>query len=1288
MATIYETIGLKAVLEGVSGYLSNLGKMEKAEKDLGDEATRTEKKTKDMGSALTKMSMVGVTAFVGLGAMAVKFAMGFENQMSQVGAILQANDEDMAKLSATAKQLGADTAFSAGEAAKAMEELAAGGRTVAQIIGGEATAAVALAAAGNYDLANSARTIATTMDVWKDTQIDTNDVVNRLAGAANSSRFGVDDMSQAIASGGGVAAQAGVSFQDFSTVIAATASSFNSGSDAGTSFKTFVTSLTGNSEKAKDMIRDLGLEFYTAQGQLKPMTEIVQELNTAMSGLSQEQQTVALKTIFGNDAFRTAAGLMKMTGDEFTAMSQKMANTNASDVAKQRMDNLSGSMEQLKGSAETLAIATGERVIPALTLLAQGATIAVNAFSAMPSSTQNMVLGFTALVVALPALIGGFEKAAKAVQGLSTAMSTGRLIAMGWAAIIAAAIIGLDVLSQKMTGVSLTERVFGDVAGAQAATKSLKDWNTVIQAMGPNVDRVALAQQELATKTAGATDAFATLGKETKTTFTSLLGDNIGYQTNKILGLQDGLSSATEKTKQFNETTKTLGAQMVTSGASIYQLKQTFDALPEPLRAAFDSTTNINAAWKEMEERASAGGDRIEAMRRAGIIPLTDDMAAMAAEAEAAKTPLDKLRESFENGEMKADDFSKALDELSGRFADFNPQIIQAQGQLAAVDEELADLARSGGTWSESLGMTKDQLIAQKKALEGVIEAADENQKATKGMRDELLLYMNQGLYNLEFALEGSNVALEDQITVQQGVAKALRALSKDDIPGFVTALESIEKKMPGVSAIVVSNLGPELAQKLRTNIPELEETGSALGGSIADGLKRGLDSAANRIVAAGRGLVRGLIEGMEAEAVIDSPSKITTYQGKMIAEGLLVGIEGASPAVKKAGAALVGEIQENMNERIVDWVNSLGDDVKMGLKDVFETIPWREYGLFLNEDMSLEFWKPVLKGMESRMGDLKQGTQAVMQTIAQTWKVEALGFGQDMQSDLEMWHGVLKKGLEDNRNMSAEEITAMFAHINLLINDSPIAGAFGQMMDHAQVALLNEWEETGNLSNAAMMKWFDDMIGIAKANAPALAAAMVVPGMNGAPSSFMLGTDGKWYPNEAAMPSGVGGASSGIDFTGTPYEGMDQNALVTNGNSAYFGMTAAQAYAAQQAAANKKAGDAGTNGTVWDPGAQVMVNGRLVSNPAYVYPQVASFNQPKNADLGYGYNGVSNINAFAAGASGGGGVSNSTAVTIDMRGAQLTGTIAENEAMIYKVVTSALKDVAGRDAFVSGVKV
>src|SRR5574343_385967 len=319
---------------------------------------------------------IGAAAAGGLGA-AIGVAANFEQAMDQVGAVVDLAGVPMDALNQKALDIGKNTMFGATDAAAAMEVLAANGINARDIIGGAADAAVSLAAAGGTDLVRAADTISSSMAVWNLTAEQTVDVTNRLAGAPNVSRFGVEDMSAAIAMGGGAAAAAGVEFGDFTTAIAAIAPSFSSGSDAGTSFKAFVAALPGGSGPASKALADLGIitadgtnRFYDASGKLKSMADVTQILHDALGPLSEQQRTVALTTIFGSDAMRTAAAMSKLTGDEFKAMDAKMAATDAAEVARKRMENLKGSLEALKGSLETVAVEVGTRLLPVLTRMA------------------------------------------------------------------------------------------------------------------------------------------------------------------------------------------------------------------------------------------------------------------------------------------------------------------------------------------------------------------------------------------------------------------------------------------------------------------------------------------------------------------------------------------------------------------------------------------------------------------------------------------------------------------------------------------------------------------------------------------------------------------------------------------------------------------------------------------------------------------------------------------------------------------------------------------------------
>lgn len=411
-----------------AGYTRALDQVEK----------QAEGKGKSIGDKL-KLGMgagalaAGTAIVAGLGS-AVSLAGDFEHAVDQIGAVSGATAQELDGLGKTALRIGKDTAFSATEAAGAMEILAANGVSAADIMNGAADATVALAAAGGTDLARAADTASTAMAVWNIGASDMTDVVNRLAGAANVSRFGVEDMSLAIAQGGGAAKTAGVEFGDFTTTIAAIAPNFSSGADAGTSLKTMLMRLSPQTDKAAGAMADLGIiteesgnRFFDANGNLKSMAEISDILHDATKDLNEEQKTQALTTIFGTDAMRAAAGIAGLTGEEFRKMSDQMGNTSAAEVAKQRMDNLHGATENLMGSLETVGIEIGTQLLPKITDLTQKAA------DLAPKITDifNWLTGHSTEIEATAVAFGAFVATTKGfsmIQGipaLFTAISTG-----------------------------------------------------------------------------------------------------------------------------------------------------------------------------------------------------------------------------------------------------------------------------------------------------------------------------------------------------------------------------------------------------------------------------------------------------------------------------------------------------------------------------------------------------------------------------------------------------------------------------------------------------------------------------------------------------------------------------------------------------------------------------------------------------------------------------------------------------------------------------------------------
>jgi TP901 family phage tail tape measure protein len=299
----------------------------------------------------------GVVAF-GRGALDV--GRQFQAMMNRVEAASGASQSEIDRLAAKAKDLGATTAFTAMQAAEAIETLVKNGVSVGDVMGGALDASLAFAGALGGELAPAADLVTDVMAQFSLQASELPMIADRLTGAALTSKFGFDDLRLAIAQAGGVAGATGVSIEDFLTAISATASSFASGSDAGTSFKTFLQRLVPDSDKAAASMAELGLEFFDAQGNMRSMAEIAQELQDGLAGLSDEARGEALKVIFGTDAIRTAAALAKQGADGFRDIASAMREVSAEDQAAVRLRGLDGALKELAAAWEALQLESAE----------------------------------------------------------------------------------------------------------------------------------------------------------------------------------------------------------------------------------------------------------------------------------------------------------------------------------------------------------------------------------------------------------------------------------------------------------------------------------------------------------------------------------------------------------------------------------------------------------------------------------------------------------------------------------------------------------------------------------------------------------------------------------------------------------------------------------------------------------------------------------------------------------------------------------------------------------------
>lgn len=314
----------------------------------------------DVGKGLT----LGVSLpLAGIGAFALNAGMEFEQGMSNIKAVSGATAAEMTQLHDLALKMGKDTAFSARGAADGIEELIKAGLTVEQIMSGGLQGALDLAQAGSIDLASAAEVAATALNAFKSDALSVSKAADILAGAANASATDVMEMKLGLSQASAVASAVGMSFLDTSSALAVFAQNGLKGSDAGTSLKTMLLALQPQTKDQIALFKKLNLftsngtsAFFDQQGKLKNLTDIADTLRRSMSGMTDAQRLSTMETLFGTDAIRAANILYREGADGIQTMQANMADVTAQEVAAEKMNNLKGSLEELKGSVETAAI--------------------------------------------------------------------------------------------------------------------------------------------------------------------------------------------------------------------------------------------------------------------------------------------------------------------------------------------------------------------------------------------------------------------------------------------------------------------------------------------------------------------------------------------------------------------------------------------------------------------------------------------------------------------------------------------------------------------------------------------------------------------------------------------------------------------------------------------------------------------------------------------------------------------------------------------------------------------
>lgn len=410
--------------------------------NVGNKVDSTTKNMRKTSMAMGGMAL-GVLGFLGGATMA---AANFEQGMANINAVADLTAQQFDQLSDLALNIGAATSFSATEGAQAIEELVKAGVSVDDVLSGAAMSAAQLAEAGGVGIPEAATIMANSMNLFGIAGSDAARVADVFAAAANASAADVDTLSQALKQGGPAAAMMGMSLEDTVAALALFSNYGIQGSDAGTSLKTMLQSLSNPSAEAAAKMQELGINAFDASGNFVGMENLAGQLQTSLSGLTEEQRNAALAMIFGADASRVAGILFKAGAGGVKEMTDATSEQGAAaKMAQARMNTLQGAIEQLKGSVETAMIMLGSTFVPILRGVADALTDAVNWVSSIPAPMQK----FIGMAVGAAGALLGLGAAITGLIGFGGPAIAGLMAILNPIGLLVAAAIGLYIAWRK-----------------------------------------------------------------------------------------------------------------------------------------------------------------------------------------------------------------------------------------------------------------------------------------------------------------------------------------------------------------------------------------------------------------------------------------------------------------------------------------------------------------------------------------------------------------------------------------------------------------------------------------------------------------------------------------------------------------------------------------------------------------------------------------------------------------------------------------------------------------------
>lgn len=324
---------------------------------------------KSVAGNVAKMAAAAIgkaaTAITAFGASAVRTGMNFDSAMSQVAATMGKSVDEIQDLRDFAKEMGAKTAFSASQAAEALNFMALAGydaKKSMQMLPN----VLNLAAAGGMELARASDMITDTQSALSLTMEETTDLVDQMAKTASKTNTSVSQLGDAMLTVGGTAKTMKGGTVELAAALGILADNGTKGAEGGTALRNVL--MTMSSAKFEKTFGALGVSAYDSEGKMRELKDVLADMNAVMSNMTDKEKTQLISKTFNKFDLKNVNALLATSTERWDKLTTEISEASGASeaMAETQLDNLTGNVTKLKSAYEGVQIEISDKLTPTL----------------------------------------------------------------------------------------------------------------------------------------------------------------------------------------------------------------------------------------------------------------------------------------------------------------------------------------------------------------------------------------------------------------------------------------------------------------------------------------------------------------------------------------------------------------------------------------------------------------------------------------------------------------------------------------------------------------------------------------------------------------------------------------------------------------------------------------------------------------------------------------------------------------------------------------------------------